>query len=108
MAVKKRVVSLNDHDRHQFITSNLQSLYEILDIKYADQGGPYDFKNDVFEMHHGRSTHIDSSKADFICGDVEISWYKYIGRSMVMNCEMSFDDLDEMFCRCRLSLRAKR
>ena len=104
----QRFVDLHADENEKFITNNLRSLFEILQRNHMAEGGPQGFKNDVFEMRDGRSTHGENDEPDFICGDVQIKWYKYIGRSMEINREMSFDELDEMFSRCRTSLRKKR
>jgi hypothetical protein len=41
---------------------------------------------------------------NFRCGDVEISWYKYIGRSMSVNRQVSRGELEDMFEKCFASL----
>ena len=104
---KQRFIDLNAHDNSRFITNNLLCLYEVLERNYHDEGGPSAFKNNVFQMHSGRSTHGENDEPDFICGDVEIKWYKHIGRGMEISKDAPFNDLDFMFQRCRESLRKR-
>ncbi len=42
---------------------------------------------------------------NFKCGDVEITWYKYIGRDMTVNRPVARDELKQIFKKCRRSLR---
>ena len=105
---KQQRINLDEHEGRKFVSDNLYSLYQVLEKDYAKQGGPWGFKNRAFEMHDGRSTHGEKGEPDFICGDVEIWWYKHIGRSMEINRDMTLDELDTMFLRCRKSLRKKK
>ena len=105
---RKCFIDLNFDENHQFITNNLLVLKEILERDYSSEGGPYGFKNAVFEMRDGRSTHGENDEPDFICGGIEIKWYKHIGRGMEISREASFDELDAMFHKCRVSLRKRK
>lgn len=42
---------------------------------------------------------------NFRCGDLEIRWYKYIGRGMSANRKVTGEELQRVFRRCRQSLR---
>ncbi len=42
---------------------------------------------------------------NFRCGDLEICWYKYIGRGMSINQEVSREQLRGVFRRCRSSIK---
>lgn len=85
----------------------------------GEWGYGQDFKNDVFEMHPywwGECTcgagdesdeHKDECKLmlpNFRCGDIEISWYKYIGRGMTVSRKVSREELREMFRKCFASI----
>lgn len=41
---------------------------------------------------------------NFRCGDVEVRWYKYIGRGMSVNREVSREEWREVFARCFASI----
>lgn len=43
--------------------------------------------------------------ANFKCGDLEIRWYKYIGRGMSVNREVSREELRQIFRKCRQSIK---
>lgn len=105
---KRDFIALTFDENHDFIVCNLQVLYQILEKKYHEEGGPWGFKNDVFEMNDGRSMHEDDAAPDFVCGDIKIKWYKHIGRGMEINRSLDFEGLQEMFDQCRESLRQKR
>ena len=105
---RKSFVDLTLDENNRFITNNLLVLKEILERNHMSEGGPYGFKNDVFEMRDGRSTHGENDEPDFICSDIEIKWYKHIGRGMEINRNVPFDELDDMFHRCRVSLGKKK
>lgn len=42
---------------------------------------------------------------NFKCGDLEIRWYKYIGRGMSVNREITREELRQIFSRCRRSIK---
>ena len=101
-------VKLEGSRNEVFIESSLRCLWTILDQKYQTEGGPWGFKNSVFEMHDGRSAHGDGDEPDFTCGDVQIQWYKHIGRGMEINRDVGFDCLWSMFDYCLTSLREQK
>jgi hypothetical protein len=92
-------------------------------------GGSYgygqDFKNAVFEMHpywwgdctcgagdwseEGQPAPVHTPECreelpNFRCGDLAISWYKYIGRGMSANRPTTGAEVVEVFSRCMASL----
>jgi hypothetical protein len=92
-------------------------------------GGSYgygqDFSNDVFEMHpywwgdctcgagdwseEGQPAPVHKPECrmelpNFRCGDLAISWYKYIGRGMSANRATTEHEIASAFARCMASL----
>lgn len=45
---------------------------------------------------------------NFRCGDIEIRWYKYIGRGMSVNRPVTQEELMAAFKRCRESLKSRQ
>ena len=115
-------------DNERYIKEKLYELSQILGTKNPEAqwhgalGGEWgygqEFKNDVFVMHpdcHCETCctcnlypHLHDGKEmlpNFRCGDVEIRWYKYIGRDMSINCQVSRKELRRIFHDCRKSIR---
>lgn len=62
------------------------------------------FKNDVFEVQ-AYSWNDDVEQAyNFKCDDIEISWYKYLGRDTTINGEYEPQKIIDMFNRCLQSI----
>jgi len=55
---------------------------------------------------HGHEPTCSEARPNFRCGDVEVRWYKYIGRGMSMNREVARTEWREIFSRCAGSLAA--
>ena len=65
--------------------------------------GWYDEDNGVFSMHPywwGEEDDPEADRPNFKCGDVEVNFYKHIGRGMSTNTQMSDMDWHKMFVRC--------
>ena len=58
---------------------------------------------DVFEVHAYNWDDETIQPYNFKCGDVEISWYKYLGRGMDIP-ELTYEELDDMLNECLKSL----
>lgn len=58
------------------------------------------FINNVFEVRAYDWNNESSQKYNFKCGDVEISWYKYLGRCMTINKKYPVHDIIDMYNRC--------
>lgn len=61
------------------------------------------------EQFAGENSHAPQCPAilpNFRCGDLEIRWYKYIGRGMSVNRQVTREELQGVFRRCEESLRA--
>lgn len=81
----------------------LASLTGAESTTYADN-----FQNDTFEMHPywwGDEDAPEAERTNFKCGDVEIRWYKYIGRGMTTNTYQDEDAWKAMFAKCIWSLK---
>ena len=63
------------------------------------------FKNDVFEVEAYNWNDDYVQPYNFKCGDVEISWYKYLGRDTTINGQYTADYIIDMFNKCIESLR---
>ncbi len=61
------------------------------------------FKNDTFEAY-AYSWSDEEQPFNFKWEDIEISWYKYLGRGMSANKEISADRASEMLVSCIKSL----
>lgn len=62
------------------------------------------FKNDVFEVQ-AYSWNDDVEQAyNFKCDDIEISWYKYLGRDTTINGEYEPQKIIDMFNKCLESI----
>jgi len=53
---------------------------------------------------HWHKSDCPIERPNFKCGDIEICWYKYIGRGMSVNRSVTKPELKEMFRRCFASL----
>ena len=62
------------------------------------------FKNDVFEVEAYNWNDDISQEYNFKCGDIEISWYKYLGRDTTINDNFEEKYIIEMFDKCMDSL----
>ena len=112
---------------HQYVMQRLIQLTETLDnLGIGDTepqgilGGRYgygsNFKNQVFSMrkyywgdcecedHSCHDKNCPANTPNFKCGDLEINWYKYIGRGMSVNAVIDFKKAEEIFNRCEESL----
>jgi hypothetical protein len=55
---------------------------------------------------HGHTPDCMEIRPNFRCGDVEVRWYKYIGRGMSVNREVTRAEWRDIFARCEASLGA--
>ncbi len=46
-----------------------------------------------------------SGLPNFMCGDVKVDWYKYIGRGMKVSRELTRHEINEVFKKCFESLK---
>jgi len=69
---------------------------------FANSGN--DFKCDAFEVHAYSWDETIEQEYNFKWRDIEISWYKYLGRGMSVNRVMSNDYIAQMLDDCLLAL----
>ena len=62
------------------------------------------FKNDVFEVQAYDWNDDVEQPYNFKCEDIEISWYKYLGRDTTINGEYEPQKIIGMFNRCLKSI----
>ena len=62
------------------------------------------FKNDVFEVQAYNWNDEESQPYNFKCDDIEISWYKYLGRDTTINGEYEPQVIIDMFNKCMDSI----
>lgn len=72
-------------------------------------GASADYENEVFAMRSycwcdGEGTHEHGCPPNFEYGELRISWYKYVGRGLSMNQEVSPGRWHDIFLACLLSL----
>lgn len=99
----------------ELVVSALRAIEESLDIymwNKTQEGyeSPFGntgnfFKNDVFEVnaYYWGDDEEEMKKSNFKYKNIEISWYKYLGRGMDIS-EMTYEELNEMLNDCIKSL----
>jgi hypothetical protein len=88
----------NELDRVKW--NELQREY---DNPFDNSGNVEGFKNGTFEVH-AYSWSDDEQPFNFKWRDVEISWYKYLGRGMSMNRDIDPMEAAEMLRACLQSI----
>lgn len=100
---------------NELVISALKSIKESLDIymwnkTQKNYDSPFgntgnSFKNDVFEVnaYYWGADEKEMEKPNFKYKNIEISWYKYLGRGMDIP-EMTYEELDDMLNECLKSL----
>lgn len=68
---------------------------------FGNTGNSY--KNDVFEVR--AYDWANENTWNFKYKDIEISWYKYLGRDMDINRKMSLEEIYQMYQDCVESVR---
>lgn len=66
------------------------------------------FKTDVFEVYAyywGDDERL-INKPNFKCGDLEISWYKHLGRGTAINKRISRRKMEKIYLKCLISIEA--
>lgn len=61
--------------------------------------------NDVFEVQAYSWNDEEEQQYNFKCDDIEISWYKYLGRDTTINGDYSEEEIIKMYNKCIKSLR---
>lgn len=109
----------NTNDRQKYpcpdyIIALLESLEEKLITQYWNKyqiqmSSPFrntgaDFKNDVFQVEAYSWDDDYAQPYNFKYQDIEISWYKYLGRGTTINKEITSEEAIKMFDNCTKSL----
>lgn len=58
------------------------------------------FVCDAFEVYAYSWNEDIQQDFNFKCGDVEVSWYKYLGRGTSVNKQLSNDEIADLFYTC--------
>ncbi len=64
-----------------------------------------DFTNDTFEMRAFDWSDPEEYEPNFKYKDFEVEWYKYLGRAMETNREITPDEINKMLVECLKSLK---
>lgn len=83
--------------------SEMEYLLRVLSFKATGSSGySDDFNNGMFSFkpYYWGDDEEESEKPNFKFQDLEIRWYKYIGRGMVVNRTICFDCFLNIFMRC--------
>ena len=97
-----------------YLTSHLETVSYELDrmmrnLNQAEYNNPFcntgsTYKNDVFEVEAYSWNYDDEQKYNFKWRDIEVSWYKHLGRGDSVNREVSPDEASELLSECLQSL----
>jgi len=96
----------------EFVVSLLRVLGELLKQKKLVEYDPTSnngaqYKNNVFEIQAYSWNEDEEQSYNFKWKDVEVSWYKYLGRSTTINKVIDIEHAIQMFCECVDSLKKK-
>ena len=102
------------YDCPRWIAALLNELDDQLDrvmwnIHQEEYHSPFEntansFKNDVFEVQAYSWDDEVHQPYNFKCDDIEISWYKYLGRDTTINGEYEPQKIIDMFNKCLQSI----
>lgn len=102
------VTALLDFIRGEMERHYWNKYQEDWDVDYGDpfsnSGNVVGFDNGTFEVHAYDWNDEQSYPYNFKCGEIEISWYKYMGKGMTINKRSDAYELIEMFDKCINSL----
>lgn len=102
------------YDCPRWVVALLDSLDSELDrvmwnIHQEEYHSPFEntansFKNDVFEVQSYSWDDEVHQSYNFKCDDIEISWYKYLGRDTTINGQYEPQKIIDMFNKCLQSI----
>ena len=102
------------YDCPDYVVALLRDIARKLDVvmwnsKQKEYDSPFgntgnDFVCDTFEVHAYNWNEDINQPYNFKCGDIEISWYKYLGRGCTMNNKWSQSTMIEMYNKCMKAL----
>lgn len=108
--------TIYEYDCPEWIIALLQSLdYELgiamwnvyqkeYDSPFMNTGNEFIGKN--FEVHAYNWNEDVEQEYNFKCGDIEISWYKYLGRGTTINNIYDTDYIIQMYNMCLEEIRS--
>lgn len=74
------------------------------DDPFCNSGPSGNYESEVFSVH-AYDWGDDDQPWNFKCGDVEISWYKYCGRGMSSNVEITPKLANEILTKCVIDVQ---
>lgn len=96
------VVALLSDISYRLSTIMWNKTQEEYDSPFDNTGN--NFVCDVFEVHAYNWDEDVCQPYNFKCGDIEISWYKYLGRGCTMNKKCTPDEIVNMYNKCMQEL----
>ena len=96
-----------------YVIFNLKKLRNTLDIKMKRNTPYYDnpfdntgntFKNDTFEVQAYNWDDNVEQEYNFKYKDIKVSWYKYLGRGVTINRDVTEQEAKDMLKNCIISL----
>lgn len=78
---------------------------EEYDSPFDNNGNIKGFSNDIFEVHAFDWNEDHDQRFNFRYKNIKISWYKYLGRDVTINCQINEKDAIDMYNDCIESLR---
>lgn len=106
--------TIHHYDCPDYVVALLRDIARKLDIvmwnsKQKEYDNPFentgnDFMCDTFEVHAYNWNEDINQPYNFKCDDIEISWYKYLGRGCTMNSKWSQNAMIEMYNKCMKAL----
>ena len=106
--------TIHYYDCPDYVVALLRDIARKLDVvmwnsKQKEYDNPFgntgnDFMCDTFEVHAYNWNEDINQPYNFKCGDIEISWYKYLGRGCTMNNKWSQSAMIEMYNKCMKAL----
>lgn len=103
-AVPEYVEAALSHIRSEVCRVEWNNRQEEFD-PFGNTGAQY--KNDVFEANAYSWDETKEQPYNFKWKDFEVSWYKYLGRGMSMNREISPEETAQMIGDCLAAARSK-
>ena len=96
------VALLNDINRKLKIVA-WNTNHKNFDSPFENTGNRW--ANDVFEVQAYSWNDEEHQEYNFKCGDIKVSWYKYLGRDTTINNIYSEREIIDMYDKCIESLR---
>ena len=108
----KKVLSYDCPDVVRIVLFEIEEImleYNIVNNEenpFRNTGNVDGFNNGTFEVHSFYWGDEPKFAYNFKFRDIEISWYKYLGRGMTINRKITLDELELLYSRCVNSLKS--